>query len=459
MPEQQEIGQLVTAVFRALQDADIQFLVLRNYEHLPQFTTNDIDVLVHPAQRREAEKVLLAAAHGAGFRLHNRAEFATLALYLCSPQSSLQVHFDLFTTLKWRAFDFLDCRGFLGRRRQRDLFAIPHLADEAATNLLASLIYTGRVKEKYKPSITAGFRAEAAAASELLAKTYGQSHAELLVVAGAQQKWAEIESRTGVLRCALVTRQLLRHPLRTFGTLATDVGRLTRRLLRPPGLTVVLCGADGSGKSTAGCAILEGLSGTFSPAKGRYFHWKPALFSAKRRAERGPAIDPHGQTIRNPAASLFYFAFHWTEFFLGSHLVLRAVAFRGGLVLIDRFYYDFFVDQRRYRLRVPQRLVRLGYVFLKKPDLIVLLDAPAEVLQQRKQEVTLAETHRQCQAYRALVQSLPNGRIIQAIQPPQKVATDINQTILDFMAERTRKRWGMPSIVPSIPANSAEIRL
>ena len=50
-------------------------------------------------------------------------------------------------------------------------------------------------------------------------------------------------------------------------------------------------------------------------------------------------------------------------------------------MLIDRYYYDFFVDQRRYRLRVPQAIVRLGHFFLKKPDLVVLLDAPAEVLQ------------------------------------------------------------------------------
>ena len=454
MPEQKEIGQLVTAVFRAWQHANLPFLVLRNYDGLPESTTNDIDVLVDPPRRRQAEQVLLAAAQSAGFRLHNRAEFATLALYLSSPTSNLQAHFDLFTALKWRGFDFLDCHGFLARRRRREHFAIPHPADEAATNLLASMIYTGRVKEKYKPSIAGGFRAAAAAATELLAKTYGARHAEFLVAAGAQEKWAEIESLTGALRRTLIIRQLLRQPMRTFGTLAMDAGRLTRRLVQPPGLTVVLCGADGSGKSTAGRAILEGLSGTFSPLKGRYFHWKPALFSAKRRAQRGPATDPHGQTPRHPVASLCYFAFHWLEFLLGSHLVLRAVTFRGGLVLIDRFYYDFFVDQRRYRLRVPPVLVRLGYIFLKKPDLVVLLDAPAEVLQQRKQEVSLAETRRQCRAYNALVQTLPNGRIIEATQPPEQVAADINRTILNVMEERTRRRWGI-RVAPSVSVNRA----
>src|SRR6266571_2680792 len=112
MSEQQEISHLVTTVFGAWQGARINFLVLRNYQGLPQFTDNDIDVLVEPDQLGRAEEVLLTAAQDAGFRLHNRAEFATLALYLSSRNSTAQAHFDLFTALKWRGFDFRGCQAF-----------------------------------------------------------------------------------------------------------------------------------------------------------------------------------------------------------------------------------------------------------------------------------------------------------------------------------------------------------
>jgi thymidylate kinase len=436
MSEQEEVGQLVAAVFRAWDKAGIEFLILRNYEGLPNVTTNDIDVLVAPEQVRRAEETLLAAAEGAGFRLHNRAEFASLALYLSGRQSNAQAHFDLFTELKWRGFEFLSCREFLGRRVRRGLFAVPHVADEAASNLLDFLIYKGQVKPKYKPSIAVGFRTEPAVATKLLAQTYGAAHARFLVSAGAQEQWPAIEAAAGALRRAMVVRQLTRHLWRTTTSMLGDATRLVRRFLRPPGLTVVLCGADGCGKSTAARAIEEGLSGTFSLLKGRHFHWKPPLFSTRRRAARGAASDPHGKPPRNPAASFCYFLFHWLEFFLGSHLRFRPITFRGGLVLVDRYYYDFFVDQRRYRLRVPQGLVRLGYVFVKKPDLVLLLDAPAEVLQSRKQEVPPAETERQCRAYRALVENLSNGRIINAAPPVEKVGVDINRVILDFMAQR-----------------------
>ena len=240
----------------------------------------------------------------------------------------------------------------------------------------------------------------------------------------------------------MVLRQLTRHPWRTLHSLLLDASRLTRRFLRPPGVSVVLCGADGSGKSTAAAAVTGGLSVTFSSPKVHHFHWKPPLFSSKRRAARGPATDPHGQPARNLVLSLAYFGFHWLEFFLGSHLRLRPMAFRGGLVLIDRFYYDFFVDQKRYRLCVPRFLVGLGYLLLKQPDLVVLLDAPAEVLRSRKQEVAPAETTRQRAAYLELVRNLRNGRIIDATRPPEEVGAAISRAILDFMAERTRQRCG-----------------
>src|SRR5437867_12907738 len=119
MSEQPDISRLITAVFRGWQAAEINFLVLRNYENLPHSTTNDIDVLVSPAQLRRAEQLLLAAAQDAGFRLHNRADFATLALYFCSQNSTVEVHFDLFTALKWRGFDFLGCQEFFKRKLER----------------------------------------------------------------------------------------------------------------------------------------------------------------------------------------------------------------------------------------------------------------------------------------------------------------------------------------------------
>ncbi len=137
MSEQEKISQLVKAVFRGWQGAGINFLVLRNYENLPDHTAKVIDVLVNLEQLQQAEEILLAAAQETGFALHNRAEFATLALYLSEKESGVQAHFDLSADLKWRGFDFLCCEEFLERKISRGLFSVLNPVDEAATNLMS----------------------------------------------------------------------------------------------------------------------------------------------------------------------------------------------------------------------------------------------------------------------------------------------------------------------------------
>src|SRR6266576_3881024 len=107
MTEQKQVSQFVTAAFRGWDSGGIDFLVLRNYEGLPEVVSNDIDVLVSADQARRAEEILGAAARETGFRLHNRAQYSTLALYF-SNASGAQAHFDLFTALQWRGFDFLN---------------------------------------------------------------------------------------------------------------------------------------------------------------------------------------------------------------------------------------------------------------------------------------------------------------------------------------------------------------
>jgi thymidylate kinase len=441
MAEDEQSSRFIAAVFAAWQQAGIRFLVLRNYEELPRNTTNDIDVLVPKDQRAEAEKALMETASKAGFRRHNRAQFATLALYFFEPESGAQVHFDLFTALKWRGFDFLEPEDFLAKRIARDSFFIPHPAHEACANLLASFIFNGTVKEKYRAKISEVFSKEPAAARELMVKSYGNALADEFVRLGAAGDRKAIESRLGKARKTLVRRQTMEKPVRTFMSLDADCDRLLVRAFRRPGLVVVLCGPDGCGKSTVAPKLIEALRGSFSPDKGRQLHWKPRVFSRSRETG-APETNPHAKPARNAFASLMYFAFHWLEFFLGWWLRIFPVTFRGGLVLIDRFYFDFFVDQKRYRMRVPQFFIKAGYILLPKPDLVFLLDAPVEVLRQRKQEVPLEETARQRAAFLELVKSLPNGVVVDATQSPENVTKQIQKAVLESMARRTAKRHG-----------------
>ena len=69
-------------------------------------------------------------------------------------------------------------------------------------------------------------------------------------------------------------------------------------------------------------------------------------------------------------------------------------------------------------------------------DLVVLLDAPPEVLRSRKQEVPLEEVARQRAAYLELARTLPTAVVVNAAQPAEDVIQDALTVILDHWARR-----------------------
>lgn len=436
--EGRDLGRFVEAVFTAWNRAGIDFLVLRNYEDLPAtFSSKDIDILVAPEQLAAAERELRTGARAAGFVPHNRAEFSPVSLFFFHPPTARQVQVDLFTSLHWRGLTLIPTERVLRKKIQRATFLIPHPAHEAVLNLLIRLLYQGYVKEEYKSGIVAGFRADPQEAEALLAEDFGSRYAQRLLEDALRERWQRIEQAAPRLRRALACRELIRHPVRTARALLSDALRLSRRFVRPPGLTVVLLGPDGCGKSTVASKVFHALRYSFSPGKGLKVHWKPIVFFRRRRR---PTNDLHGRPPRGAVLSLGFLLCHWLEFLLGEWLQLRGVRFKNGLVMIDRYFYDLLIDPRRYRLKVPAWAVRLGCALLPKPDLVFLLDAPAEVLQARKREVPLEETAHQRRAFLALVQPMPQGRVIDASQTADEVVAGVVRAILEFAADRARRR-------------------
>ena len=109
---------------------------------------------------------------------------------------------------------------------------------------------------------------------------------------------------------------------------------------------------------------------------------------------------------------------------------------RGRIVLFDRhFYSDYYahdIAASAHERSVWQRLhgFVLEHVY-PKPDLVILLDAPAEVLWARKQEGTFEAVVRRREEYLHMGSVFEDFAVVDATRPQEDVVQEISDLILD----------------------------
>jgi len=249
------------------------------------------------------------------------------------------------------------------------------------------------------------------------------------------------------LRGRVRTIQTLRRflgPMRAFETSSRMLARLTERVLHPTGLWVTVVGSDGSGKSSLAAVLPAGCSGLFR--RDRHLHWRPGVLprpGALIGAEWGDVTEPHSRPPHSALVSLSLLVYFWVDFALGSVLRVSPMRIRTGLVVMERGWWDMAVDPLRYRLRIPQAVVRVLGSILPKPDLVLILDAPALIAHERKAELPPKEIERQRRAWLALSFSKkPERVVIDASRSRADVAVAAREAVLSHLERRVVQRLG-----------------
>ena len=246
------------------------------------------------------------------------------------------------------------------------------------------------------------------------------------------------------LREELCRRAILRHLGRFVGNRSRGLIDRVKRVWRPDGLNVVLLGPDGAGKSSIIDALCPRLRGAF--ARTACSGFAPALHQLLHRVPRR-TDQPHALPARSFLTSVLRAAY-WLAYYSFNYLTLRLSVARSTLVLNDRHFIDIFVDRKRYRYGGPVWFIGLIWWVVPKPDLIIVLNAPPEVLQARKREVSFEETAWQCSAYLSLARTLEQCHVVEADQSLERVAGDVSEIILRHLTMRIARRFGVGRNVP-----------
>lgn len=209
------------------------------------------------------------------------------------------------------------------------------------------------------------------------------------------------------------------------------------------GLTVALVGPDGAGKTTVARMLEHVLPPPVvylymgvNPDSSNHLLPTTRLVRAVRRRDGGPAgsrAAPRRRgtlaAVRSALRLLNRLAEEWHRQLLASWHVRR-----GATVVFDR---HFFADYHASDVTgaTPRPLARRVHGFLlsrayPKPDLVVYLDAPPEVLHARKGEGTLESLARRREEYLRLGDVIERFVVVDADRPLSAVVGDVASSVL-----------------------------
>jgi thymidylate kinase len=229
--------------------------------------------------------------------------------------------------------------------------------------------------------------------------------------------------------------------------------------------TVALIGPDGAGKTTVGRQLERSLAlptkylymGTNADASNHLLPTTRLVRAWKRACGAQPAMRgprPH-TALQSPdkrgwrrATSRIKAGLSLTnrlceEWF--RQLVAWHYQLRRYVVVFDRHYFH---DYHAYDIQNASRQMPLGrrihgwllsHVY-PRPDLVIYLDAPPEVLLARKGEGTLELLQRRREDYLSLRTAVKHFLVVDASRPTDDVVREVSRCVRDFHAAQADRR-------------------
>ena len=145
---------------------------------------------------------------------------------------------------------------------------------------------------------------------------------------------------------------------------------------------------------------------------------------------------PHRAKSVGLISSFVRMTYYWLDYVIGVPLILRKNAQFNKITIFDRYIYDFISDPERARIKLPFRLRMMFAKLIKKPNVVFILEADAETIHRRKQELTIDEINHQLKSLHRLAVSGKYFYILDATKTPEEIAMDAIKITFDLTTNK-----------------------
>jgi thymidylate kinase len=443
--------EFLSFLFDSLNKKEIVYAVMRNYEHLPEYVGNDVDIWIRDGDQLRVQEILVETSQKCGWdvvKISPKFGFKCDYFFAKKSLNIHMLHIDCWWFFYWRNIAFID-QGVFSEHLvfSRNCFFIPSPGVEASILLLQNLLYHGKVKEKYKSRIVDFSNKDHEVFLDAIRKPFGEKVAKSILELANKGEWDELERNYKFLRQTLFKRALFQKTFFQFKQWVIYFYEQLKIFLFPhSGIFIVFIGPDGSGKSTTAKALLEGELAKKTFQKKYYFHGHfPYLPELKRivtffRGDKNIALASENVDSSKPVGvlqSMVYPVYYGFNYFFGHFFIWKEKA-RGGLIVFDRYFYDYYI-QRTFN-NCPRWLLNVIARVIPKPDIILYLKNDPQVIYRRKPELTLEEIARQSNICESIVKKYNGISFVVETTTSEETIRDIQGIILNKMIEKQKVR-------------------
>lgn len=444
-------ASIFTNFVSKLNSNNIRFFILRNYEGLPDNNfSKDIDIIISPGSYKRCVNLLLLSLKEADFDHYYIMDYERAhCVYGIDRKNLTSIHIDLIEGYANKGYEILNFDELYNNTVLYKFFRVLSPSYDAVMLLLYKVVGVKELKQRYRDKIGQIYKSNRIEILEILERVLDSSCYFKITNDLDNLNYENIVSNAHLISQSAKKVALKRNVCKTLiGWYKFYCEKAYNIIWCPKKMQKMIAveAPDGTGKTTFIDNLVVAIAKTFVSdiSKSKIYHHRPNILpnigavgeKAGIMRQNKNFTEPHRAKPAGFISSLIRMIYYWIDYVIGVPLILRKNAQFDKITIFDRYIYDFLVDPYRTRIKMPYWIRKIFSQLVKQPRIVFVLDANADTIYARKQELSKEEIDRQLHEFRKLSNLGKRVHFLDATQTPEKIAQDAIKIVIDELAEK-----------------------
>lgn len=438
--------EFTSTLFRELENEDIQYFILRNYEKLPeQNLGKDIDIVIKPKAYSQTEKILLKVMAMFDIHYYQITQFDRMRCwYIMDDKKHFGIHIDIIENEVYKGFEFFSFEKLYKNVEKYNGFYVLNKTMDTIMLLVQNIVAYKCLKNKYRTTIANNYALFKNGIDKEILSFWGDKLGRKMIDSLNKSDFDSIIENAYKYEKGAMKRIFLKRPFYTIkGITRFLCGKIHRVILCPRKFWrfIAVEAPDGTGKTTFIDSLVTELRRYYVSDEGRFciHHFRPLILpnlgavgeKAGVMKQDTDFTKPHRAKPAGKLSSFIRMTYYWVDYLIGMPYLLRKEVKAERYTIFDRYIFDFVVDPKRARISLPYWMRKMFARMVIQPQIVFVLNTEADVIYKRKQELELNEIKRQLDEFNNIESLCSNVVYIDAGQSVDEMTTQAIKIIFD----------------------------